>query len=41
MAKKGKKMQDAAKLIDRSALYSIEEAVALAQKHLQLTSMQL
>lgn len=32
MAKKGKKMQDAAKLIDRSALYSIEEAVALAQK---------
>ena len=32
MAKKGKKMQDAAKLIDRTALYSVEEAVALAQK---------
>ena len=32
MAKKGKKMQDAAKLIDRAALYSVEEAVALAQK---------
>ncbi len=32
MAKKGKKMQEAAKLIDRSALYSVEEAVALAQK---------
>ena len=32
MAKKGKKLQDAAKLIDRSALYSVEEAVALAQK---------
>ncbi|AWE09104.1 50S ribosomal protein L1 [Lysinibacillus sp. 2017] len=32
MAKKGKKMQDAVKLIDRSALYSVEEAVALAQK---------
>ena len=32
MAKKGKKLQEAAKLIDRSALYSVEEAVALAQK---------
>ena len=32
MAKKGKKLQDAAKLIDRAALYSVEEAVALAQK---------
>ena len=32
MAKKGKKMQDAVKLIDRAALYSVEEAVALAQK---------
>ncbi|MEK4701672.1 50S ribosomal protein L1 [Solibacillus sp. FSL R7-0668] len=32
MAKKGKKMQDAVKLIDRATLYSVEEAVALAQK---------
>ncbi len=32
MAKKGKKLQEAAKLIDRTALYSVEEAVALAQK---------
>ncbi|ATP42227.1 50S ribosomal protein L1 [Solibacillus sp. R5-41] len=32
MAKKGKKLQEAAKLIDRAALYSVEEAVALAQK---------
>ena len=32
MAKKGKKLQDAAKLIDRATLYSVEEAVALAQK---------
>jgi large subunit ribosomal protein L1 len=32
MAKKGKKLQDAAKLIDRATLYSAEEAVALAQK---------
>ena len=32
MAKKGKKLQDAVKLIDRATLYSAEEAVALAQK---------
>ena len=32
MAKKGKKFQDAAKLVDRSVLYSVEEAIALAQK---------
>ncbi|MCM3723559.1 MULTISPECIES: 50S ribosomal protein L1 [Solibacillus] len=32
MAKKGKKLQEAAKLIDRATLYSVEEAVALAQK---------
>ena len=32
MAKKGKKLQDAAKLVDRSVLYSVEEAIALAQK---------
>ncbi len=32
MAKKGKKLQDAAKLVDRSTLYSVEEAIALAQK---------
>ncbi|MER2077799.1 50S ribosomal protein L1 [Psychrobacillus psychrotolerans] len=32
MAKKGKKLQDAVKLIDRATLYSVEEAVALAQK---------
>jgi large subunit ribosomal protein L1 len=32
MAKKGKKLQDAAKLIDRATLYSVEDAVALAQK---------
>ena len=32
MAKKGKKLQDAVKLIDRATFYSVEEAVALAQK---------
>ena len=32
MAKKGKKLQEAAKLVDRANLYSAEEAVALAQK---------
>ena len=32
MAKKGKKLQDAAKLVDRATLYAVEEAVALAQK---------
>src|SRR5690606_16595789 len=32
MAKQGKKLQEAAKLIDRATLYSVEEAVALAQK---------
>ena len=32
MAKKGKKLQDAAKLVDRATLYSVQEAVALAQK---------
>lgn len=32
MAKKGKKLQEAVKLIDRTALYSVQEAVALAQK---------
>ena len=32
MAKKGKKLQDAAKLVDRATLYSVEEAIALAQK---------
>ena len=32
MAKKGKKLQDAAKLIDRATFYAVEEAVALAQK---------
>ena len=32
MAKKGKKLQEAAKLVDRATLYSVEEAVALAQK---------
>ena len=32
MAKKGKKLQEAAKLVDRSTLYSVEEAIALAQK---------
>ncbi|GGG29068.1 50S ribosomal protein L1 [Lysinibacillus alkalisoli] len=32
MAKKGKKLQDAAKLIDRNALYSVEEAMELVKK---------
>ena len=32
MAKKGKKLQDAAKLVDRSKLYEAAEAIALAQK---------
>ena len=32
MAKKGKKLQDAVKLIDRTALYSVQEAIELAQK---------
>ena len=32
MAKKGKKLQEAAKLVDRATLYSVEEAIALAQK---------
>ena len=32
MAKKGKKLQEAAKLVDRSTLYSVEDAIALAQK---------
>ena len=32
MAKKGKKLQEAFKLVDRSTLYSVQEAVALAQK---------
>jgi len=32
MAKKGKKLQDAAKLIDRNALYGAQEAIELAQK---------
>lgn len=32
MAKKGKKYLEAAKLIDRDALYSVEEAIELAQK---------
>lgn len=32
MAKKGKKLQDAAKLVDRATLYSVEDAIALAQK---------
>ena len=32
MAKKGKKLQEAAKLVDRTTLYSVEEAIALAQK---------
>jgi len=32
MAKKGKKLQEAAKLVDRTKLYSAEEAVALAQQ---------
>ncbi|MEC1178103.1 50S ribosomal protein L1 [Metasolibacillus meyeri] len=32
MAKKGKKLQDAAKLIDRTQLYSVEEAIELAKK---------
>ena len=32
MAKKGKKLQDAAKLVDRSKLYAAAEAIALAQQ---------
>ena len=32
MAKKGKKLQDAAKLIDLNALYTEQEAIELAQK---------
>ena len=32
MAKKGKKLQEAAKLIDRNAVYSVEEAMELAKK---------
>lgn len=32
MAKKGKKMQDAAKLVDRTQVYSVQEAVELAKK---------
>lgn len=32
MAKKGKKLQDAVKLIDRNSLYSAQEAIELAQK---------
>src|SRR5690554_145984 len=32
MAKKGKKLQEAAKLIDRTNLYPVEEAVALAKE---------
>ncbi|AYC30626.1 50S ribosomal protein L1 [Paenisporosarcina cavernae] len=32
MANKGKKLQDAAKLVDRSKLYSVAEAVELAKK---------
>ena len=32
MAKKGKKLQEAARLVDRATLYSVEEAIALAQK---------
>ena len=32
MAKKGKKLQEAAKLIDRSKLYSVAEAIALLKK---------
>ena len=32
MAKKGKKLQDAAKLIDRNAVYGAQEAIELAQK---------
>ncbi|KOO48396.1 50S ribosomal protein L1 [Viridibacillus arvi] len=32
MAKKGKKLQDAAKLVDRTQVYSVQEAVELAKK---------
>ncbi|MEG0473142.1 MAG: 50S ribosomal protein L1, partial [Solibacillus sp.] len=32
MAKKGKKLQDAAKLIDRNAVYGTQEAIELAKK---------
>ncbi|MBK3496605.1 50S ribosomal protein L1 [Viridibacillus sp. YIM B01967] len=32
MAKKGKKLQDAAKLVERTQLYSVQEAVELAKK---------
>ncbi|CAM5316643.1 Large ribosomal subunit protein uL1 OS=Lysinibacillus sphaericus OX=1421 GN=rplA PE=3 SV=1 [Lysinibacillus sphaericus] len=32
MAKKGKKLQDAAKLIDRNNVYGAQEAIELAQK---------
>lgn len=32
MAKKGKKLQEATKLIDRNAVYSVEEAMELAKK---------
>ena len=32
MAKKGKKLQEAAKLIDRNAVYSVEQAMELAKK---------
>lgn len=39
MAKKGKKLQEAAKLVDRSKVYTAEEAIALAKKQAQLTSM--
>ena len=32
MAKQGKKLQDAAKLVDRTKLYSVDEAIALAKE---------
>lgn len=41
MAKKGKKLQDAVKLVDRTQVYSVQEAVELAKKQALLTLTQL
>lgn len=40
MTKRGKKFTEAAKLVDRTAAYSVKEAIELAKKLLRQTSTQ-
>jgi hypothetical protein len=39
MAKRGKKLVEAAKLVDRAKFYSVQEAVDLVKKKLALLSL--